>query len=74
LGLIYIKHRSILLDIEIIIYTLIALISKRTALNWISKKLENLGVDRDIVNISKRETELFAYPPPGSDYIISSRK
>jgi lipopolysaccharide/colanic/teichoic acid biosynthesis glycosyltransferase len=74
LGLIYIKHQSILLDIEIIICTLVALISKRTALNWVSKKLEHLEVDQDLVNISKRETELFAYPPPGSDCIITSRK
>ena len=74
LGLIYIKHQSILLDIEIIIYTLIALISKRTALNWVSKKLENFGVDRDLVNISKRKIELFPYPPPGSDFVITSRK
>jgi lipopolysaccharide/colanic/teichoic acid biosynthesis glycosyltransferase len=74
LGLIYIKHQSILLDIEIIICTLVALISKRTALNWVSKKLENFEVDQDLVNISKRETELFAYPPPGSDCIITSRK
>ena len=74
LGLIYIKHQSILLDIEIIIYTLIALISKRTALNWVSKKLENFGVDRDLVNISKRKIELFPYPPPGSDFVITSIK
>ena len=74
LGLIYIKHRSITLDFEIIIYTLVALISKRTALNWVSKKLGNFGVDRDLVNISKREIELFPYPPPGSDFVITSRK
>lgn len=74
LGLIYIKQQSILLDIEIIIYTLVAIISKRTALNWVSKKLENFDVDQDLVNISKRETELFAYPPPGSDSVVTSRK
>jgi lipopolysaccharide/colanic/teichoic acid biosynthesis glycosyltransferase len=74
LGLIYIKHQSILLDIEIIIYTLVALISKRTALNWVSKKLENLEADQNLVNISKREIELFPYPPPGSDYVITTRK
>ena len=74
LGLIYIKQQSILLDIEIIIYTLVALISKRTALNWVSKKLENFEVDQDLVNISKREIELFAYPPPGSNCIITTRK
>ena len=74
LGLIYIKHRSITLDFEIIIYTLVALISKRTALNWVSKKLEKFRVDKDLVNISKREIELFPYPPPGAHYVITSRK
>ena len=74
LGLIYIKHQSITLDLEIIIYTLVALVSKRTALNWVSKKLENLGVDSNLVNISKREIELFPYPPPGSDFVVTSRK
>ena len=74
LGLIYIKHQSILLDVEIIIYTLVAFISKRTALNWVSKKLSNYGVDQNLVNISKREIELFSYPPPGSDFVVTSRK
>jgi lipopolysaccharide/colanic/teichoic acid biosynthesis glycosyltransferase len=74
LGLIYIKHQSILLDIEIIIYTLVALISKRTALNWVSKKLENLEADQNLVNISKREIELFPHSPPGSDFVVTSRK
>ena len=73
-GLIYIKHQSILLDVEIIIYTLVAFISKRTALNWVSKKLANYGVDQNLVNISKREIELFPYPPPGSDFVVTSRK
>jgi len=73
LGLIYIKHQSILLDAEIIINTLFALISKRRVLNWVSKKLENLGVDKDIINISKRETELFPYLPPGSDQVINKK-
>ena len=74
LGLIYIKNQSILLDIQIIIYTLIAFISKRTALNWIGKKVENFCFDQNLINISKRSIELFAYPPPGSDRIITSRK
>ena len=55
-------------------YTLIAVISKRTALNWVSKKLEKFRVDKDLVNISKREIELFPYPPPGAHYVITSRK
>jgi hypothetical protein len=74
LSLIYIKNQSILLDIQIIIYTLIAFISKRAALNWIGKKVENFCLDQNLINISKRSIELFAYPPPGLDRIITSKK
>ena len=71
LGLVYIKHQSIINDIQIIIYTLVALISKPKALNWVSKKLEKLSVSKDLVDISKRQTKLFPFPPPGLDKIIT---
>jgi lipopolysaccharide/colanic/teichoic acid biosynthesis glycosyltransferase len=71
LGLVYIKHQSIINDIQIIIYTLVALISKPKALNWVSKKLEKLGVSKDLVDISKRQTKLNPFPPPGLDKIIT---
>jgi lipopolysaccharide/colanic/teichoic acid biosynthesis glycosyltransferase len=74
LGLIYIKHQSILLDLQIILFTLITFISKDHALSWVSKKLENLEADKDIVIISKRKTELVPHPPPGSDYILKKWK
>lgn len=71
LGLVYIKHQSIINDIQIIIYTLVALISKPKALNWVSKKLEKLSVSKDLVDISKRQTKLVPFPPPGLDKIIT---
>jgi len=67
LGSIYIKHQSILLDLELIIYTLVALISKPIALKWVVKKLEKFKVDQKIVEIAKRDKELFPFPPPGAD-------
>jgi lipopolysaccharide/colanic/teichoic acid biosynthesis glycosyltransferase len=71
LGLVYIEHQSIINDIQIIIYTQVALISKPKALNWVSKKLEKLGVSKDLVDISKRESKLVPFPPPGLDKIIT---
>ena len=71
LGLIYIEHQSFLLDLELIIYTLIAIISKRKSLIWVSNRLEKFGSPKNIINISKREIELFPYPPPGLDKIIT---
>jgi lipopolysaccharide/colanic/teichoic acid biosynthesis glycosyltransferase len=70
LGLIYIKHHSILLDLELMIFTVIALISKPMALKWVVKKLEKFNVDQKIIEVAKREKELIPFPPPGSDKIV----
>lgn len=73
LGLAYIENQSIFLDIQIIFYTIVAIISKPKALIWVEKKLMNLDVDADTVRVSKREDDLFPFPPPGSDEIVRSR-
>jgi len=73
LGLIYIKNQSFLLDIKIIIYTMVAFISKQRALNWITKQLKTMNVDSDVVNISKREVELYPFPPPGMNKVVTKR-
>jgi lipopolysaccharide/colanic/teichoic acid biosynthesis glycosyltransferase len=73
LGLAYIKNQSLFLDFQLILYTVIAIISKQRALSWVEKKLNNLDVDADTVRVSKREVDLFPFSPPGSDEIVSSR-
>ena len=70
LGLIYIKNKSILLDLELMIFTLVALVSKPLALKWVVKKLEKFNVDQKIIEVAKRDKELFPFPPPGSDKIV----
>lgn len=69
LSLIYIKNQSLSLDLEIIIYTLISLISRIKALNLISKKLKKLNVDQKIIDISKRKIKLYPDLPPGSENV-----
>ena len=69
LGLIYIKHKSIFLDLELIMFTVVALVSKPLALKWVVKKLEKFNVDQKIVEVAKRDKELYPFPPPGSDKI-----
>lgn len=73
LGLIYIENQSILLDIQLIIVTVIAVISRDSAIIWVSRKLEKLNVDKEIVAISTRKNRLYPYPPPGSNNIVTSR-
>jgi len=74
LGLVYINNQSILLDIMIIYYTIIALISKRNALDWVVAQLKKMNADIDLVIISQRKKDLFPFPPPGADKIVVSRK
>ena len=70
LGIIYIENQSFLLDIQIIIYTLIALISKKASLNWICRKLNEFDVNPRLIRVAYRKENLYAYPPPGSSEII----
>jgi len=73
LGLIYIKNQSLLLDFQLIFYTVVAIISKHRALAWLERRLVDLGVESEVVKASKREIDLYPYPPPGSDKVVSSR-
>jgi lipopolysaccharide/colanic/teichoic acid biosynthesis glycosyltransferase len=73
LGLIYVENRTSVLDIKLIFYTVIAVISKQRAINWVVIQLVKLNVSPDVVNVSKREVELYPFPPPGSDQIVKSR-
>ena len=73
LGLIYIKNQSFLLDIKMIIYTLVAIFSKQRALNWVVSQLKLMNADSNVVSISKREEELYPFPPPGTDKVVTKR-
>mgnify|MGYP006083720023 FL=1 len=73
LGLIYIKNQTFMLDMQLILCTVLALFSRSMATTWVTKKLQKLGVDKNVVTISKREVELYPFPPPGSDKIVENR-
>jgi lipopolysaccharide/colanic/teichoic acid biosynthesis glycosyltransferase len=73
LGILYIRHQSILLDIKLILLTVTSIISRQKALNGINRILSKLSPDEKLIEIVKRESRLIPYPPPGSDIIVSSR-
>ena len=73
LGILYIENQSTLLDIQLIFLTIIAIFSRKRAIRWISKKLIDMDANDNIVEISKREIELYSYPPPGSNKVVTSR-
>ena len=73
LGLIYIENQTILLDLKMVVYTVVAIISKKKALNWVVDQLKKANADVEVVSISKREVGLYPFPPPGFDEVVSVR-
>jgi lipopolysaccharide/colanic/teichoic acid biosynthesis glycosyltransferase len=73
LGLLYIDHMSLLLDIKIIYLTVIAIISKSRALGKVVEILSLWVVDEKLVEVCRREGDLPAYPPPGAASIVGPR-
>ena len=72
LGLVYIEHSSMWLDVQIIFYTIVAILSKASALNWVVKRLQLVKADAKLIQVSSRTEELLPFPPPGSDNIVGS--
>ena len=73
LAIIYVENRTITLDILIIFYTFVALLSKKRANSWVSEKVKALGANSLTVRVALRVDDLKPYPPPGSKYIVNSR-
>ena len=73
LGLFYIENQSFLLDIKLIWFTGMAILSREMALAGINKILVDLCADEQLIQVAKREYELKPYPPPGSDEIVTHR-
>ncbi len=73
LGLIYIEHKSLILDLKLILFTIFSLVSKKKVLDRICRLLKKLGVSNEIIEVSSRKNSLYPFPPPGSDKIVESR-
>ena len=73
LGLIYIEKQSLILDIQLIFCTILAILSKKNTLTWIAKKLHKLDVEEAVITIAKRQVELYPFPPPGTEEIVTQR-
>lgn len=74
LGLHYISVRNLLMDLKLILYTGIAIVSKKKALKGVGKLLAKSGASDLLIRVSQRKDALEPYPPPGSDQIVKSRE
>ena len=74
LGLIYIENQTLFLDLQLIFYTVVGILTKKKVLTWVVIKLQNLNVDENVIAMSARNLELYPFPPPGTDKIVVERK
>jgi len=73
LGLLYVQYGGVLLDIQLVFVTLLAIFSRDYALRGVNGLLLQLNAPTDIIRVSKRQDELLPFPPPGSDSVVVSR-
>lgn len=74
LGLVYIEHSSLLLDLKICLITAISLVSRQRSLDLIAHLLRQYNVEQSIIIYASRKIALYAMPPPGSKNIVTNRE
>ena len=70
LGLLYIEHSSVALDLRLISLTLLTAVSRERALAGIVEILESWSADPVLVGVASRSAPLPAWPPPGASNIV----
>ncbi len=73
LGLFYIQHRSLWLDIRLCFLTVIAIFSKKKALMGVQRELAKLGASLELMALASRDNPLLPSPPPGGTKVVTSR-
>lgn len=74
LGIFYVNNRSIWMDIQLMLLTAVAIISKSKSITSINKILTKKSANEELMTVSLRENPLVPHPPPGSDSIVTSRE
>lgn len=73
LGLLYIAHSGVLLDVRLIFLTILSSVNRQAALNRVSAIVDKLGAAPELVAIASRKVPLYPAPPPGAAEIVTSR-
>jgi lipopolysaccharide/colanic/teichoic acid biosynthesis glycosyltransferase len=69
LALAYIDHRSLWIDLWLILLTVVAIVSKPTALRALGALLRGWKLDPLVIRMAARREPLLAYPPPGTEVV-----
>lgn len=67
LGLLYIEHQGVILDMTLIALTIVAIASKRQALRMLSFVMRKLDAPDELIAVAARRERLLPHAPPGSE-------
>lgn len=73
LGLFYIEHHSLILDIKLCWLTVMAILSRDKALSDVQVLLRRLGATSELLEIAARQKPLSPKPPPGGTKVVTAR-
>jgi hypothetical protein len=73
LGLHYVKERTLIIDIRIVLLTILAIVSRARALDATSALIKKTSGSQELVLLALRKSELQPTPPPGFEQIITTR-
>jgi lipopolysaccharide/colanic/teichoic acid biosynthesis glycosyltransferase len=71
LALLYIEKRTFGGDLKLICLTMVAIVSRDTALGWLQGMLKAWDADHALCRAAFRKTDLTPYPPPGTSEIVT---
>lgn len=69
LGLFYVRHHTLRIDIALVVLTVLSAISRAKALTCVQGLLRRNGADEQLVAVAGRSAALVPFPPPGADVI-----
>ena len=72
--LIIFQKNNLLVDLSLILFTALAIVSKRRALKAVVGLLKVLRAPQELLEIASREKPLTPQPPPGSTQVVTSRQ
>lgn len=72
LALVYVRNRSVRLQLKLVWLTVLAILAKPKALAGVQAELRRLGCDPKVVEVAGRTSPVTAYPPPGADAVVTS--
>jgi lipopolysaccharide/colanic/teichoic acid biosynthesis glycosyltransferase len=74
LGLFYIQKKNLLVDLSLVAFTALAIVSKQRALKAVVGLLKLLRAPQELREIAAREKPLVPQPPPGLNQVVTSRQ